>query len=112
MHWWLVPDPFFALSPPDQADALAVAASRSGKPAHLLEKDIWVVWTLRALFGAPFGHDLVFKGGTSLWVGNTVSSLLNRCLGDEGLSARVTVEADTVQIAYEPRALGAESGGV
>ncbi len=64
MHWWLVPDPFFALSPPDQADALAVAASRSGKPAHLLEKDIWVVWTLRALFGAPFGHDLVFKGGT------------------------------------------------
>ena len=33
---------------------------------HLLEKDIWVVWTLRALFGAPFGTHLVFKGGTSL----------------------------------------------
>jgi hypothetical protein len=50
----------------DQADALGVAASRSGRPAHLLEKDIWVVWALQALFDASFGDALVFKGGTSL----------------------------------------------
>lgn len=33
---------------------------------HLLEKDVWVVWTLDVLFNAPFAEQLVFKGGTSL----------------------------------------------
>lgn len=32
----------------------------------MLEKDIWVVWTLDALFSSNFGKHLVFKGGTSL----------------------------------------------
>jgi hypothetical protein len=45
---------------------LEVAATSTGRPANLLEKDIWVVWTLRALFTAPFADALVFKGGTSL----------------------------------------------
>ena len=57
---------FQTLSVSDQRDALEVGASRSGRPAHLLEKDIWVVQTLRALVEAPFGEDLTFKGGTSL----------------------------------------------
>lgn len=39
---------------------------RCGRPAHLLEKDVWVVWTLRALFESPLATDLTFKGGTSL----------------------------------------------
>ncbi len=50
----------------DQREALQVAAGRSGRPAYLLEKDIWVVWALRALVRAPFGENLTFKGGTSL----------------------------------------------
>ena len=45
---------------------MEVAASLSGRRAHLLEKDIWVVHTLSALIEAPFGADLTFKGGTSL----------------------------------------------
>lgn len=57
---------FFALSASDQADALEVAASRSGRPAHLLEKDVWVVVTLQALLSASFAEHLTFKGGTSL----------------------------------------------
>lgn len=57
---------FFALSPADRKDALEVAASRSGRPAHILEKDAWVVWTLSALFRSPFAPHLIFKGGTSL----------------------------------------------
>ncbi len=61
-----MPDPFFDLSPQDRRDALQVAASRSGRPPHLLEKDIWVVWALRALFNAPFARQIVLKGGTSL----------------------------------------------
>lgn len=57
---------FFSLSRRDQADALGVAADRSGRPVHLLEKDVWVVWALETLFAASFGCHLVFKGGTSL----------------------------------------------
>ena len=57
---------FQSLSPDDRRDALEVAAGLSGRRAHLLEKDIWVVQTLAALIGAPFGADLTFKGGTSL----------------------------------------------
>ncbi len=61
-----MPESFFDLSPKDRQDALQVTASRSGRPAHLLEKDIWVVWTLSTLFDSPFADDIVFKGGTSL----------------------------------------------
>lgn len=57
---------FFQLSPSDRLDALDAAANLSGIPPHLLEKDIWVVWTLRHLFAGPYADNLVFKGGTSL----------------------------------------------
>ena len=57
---------FQSLSDDDQRDVLEVASSRSGRPAHLLEKDIWVVRTLQTLTEAPFGEHLTFKGGTSL----------------------------------------------
>lgn len=57
---------FLQLSAEDRAEALAAAASDSGRPAHLLEKDVWVVWALNALFESPLGEGLVFKGGTSL----------------------------------------------
>ncbi len=59
-------DPFQMLSCDDRREALQVAAGRNGRPAYLLEKDIWVVWTLRALVNAPFGEILTFKGRTSL----------------------------------------------
>jgi len=36
-------------------------------PARSVEKDFWVCWTLRQLFGLPrFATYLTFKGGTSL----------------------------------------------
>lgn len=57
---------FHILSPNGRRDALEVAAGQSGRPAYLLEKDIWVVHALRLLFDAPFGKHLAFKGGTSL----------------------------------------------
>lgn len=50
----------------DRREVLDVAASASGRPAYLLEKDIWVVWSLKTLFAGPLGAPLVFKGGTSL----------------------------------------------
>src|SRR5262249_42456458 len=59
-------DPYLTLSREDRLEALGVAATKSGRPMHLLEKDIWVVWAIDALFSSDFGKHLVFKGGTSL----------------------------------------------
>lgn len=57
---------FFDLTKKDQREALEHGRAETGRPAHLLEKDVWVVWTLRALFESPLSADLTFKGGTSL----------------------------------------------
>ena len=57
---------FQSLPAGDRREALRAAQEASGRRAFLLEKDIWVVQTLSVLFDAPFGADIVFKGGTSL----------------------------------------------
>jgi Nucleotidyl transferase AbiEii toxin, Type IV TA system len=57
---------FFELSADERLEALVQAADASGRPPHMLEKDVWVVWSLRHLFAAPYAPHLVFKGGTSL----------------------------------------------
>jgi len=57
---------FFQLSTAERLDALNAAANMSGLLPHLLEKDMWVVWSLRHLFAGPYAEHLVFKGGTSL----------------------------------------------
>jgi len=46
---------FLALSVGDRRDVLGIAADRSGRPAHLLEKDVWVVWALAALHASALG---------------------------------------------------------
>ena len=57
---------FLKLSDGDRRDALRVASNACGRPTHLLEKDVWVVWALETVFATSFGPHLVFKGGTSL----------------------------------------------
>jgi hypothetical protein len=58
-----VAESWFALSPEDQTEALAVAAAESGWPANLLEKDIWVVWALQTLgTEQQLIETLTFKG--------------------------------------------------
>lgn len=59
-------DAFLHLPVDDRREALNIAADQSGRPAHLLEKDVWVVWALATLYGSALGEHLVFKGGTSL----------------------------------------------
>jgi len=63
-----VTEKFLGLSRKDQGEVLEMARAQTGRPTHLLEKDVWVVWTLAALFnsGSHLAHDLTFKGGTSL----------------------------------------------
>ena len=55
-------DAWIGLSRQDQAEALEVAAARTGRPAHLLEKDIWVVWVLSAIYGSDLAKTLTFTG--------------------------------------------------
>jgi len=57
-------DVFLKLSARDRRDAIGVAADPSGRPSHLLEKDVWVVWALATLFAAPLREHRVFKGGS------------------------------------------------
>jgi hypothetical protein len=57
---------FLALPPDDQRDAYLVGAEDLGRSAIVLEKDVWVCWTLDALFRCPDMPDMAFKGGTSL----------------------------------------------
>ncbi len=45
---------------------LEIAERDSIHKAHLLEKDVWVVAVLNALFESSFSTHLTFKGGTSL----------------------------------------------
>jgi hypothetical protein len=57
---------FLQLSTSDQREALEFASGVSGRPIHLLQKDVWVVWALETLCASAVGPHLVFKGGTSL----------------------------------------------
>ncbi len=58
-----MPEPFLSLSSADRKEARALTADRSGRPAHLLEKDDRVVWALQTFFSSELGEHLVFKGG-------------------------------------------------
>ena len=68
-------DYFFDLGQHDQREGLEYARARTGRPTHLLEKDLWGVWTLRALFDSPLSADLTFKDGTSV---SKVYKIINR----------------------------------
>jgi len=61
-----VAEPFLRLNRDDQREVLETVREKTDRPTHLLEKDVWVVWTLGALFDSPLAADLTFKGGTSL----------------------------------------------
>lgn len=59
-------DAFLRLSQDDQREVLEIVREKTQRPTLLLEKDVWVVWTLGALFDSALAADLTFKGGTSL----------------------------------------------
>lgn len=54
------------LRPADRSDLFRAAADRKGVSPQIIEKDFWVCWVLRHLYGLPDTTPLCFKGGTSL----------------------------------------------
>ena len=57
---------FLSLPTRERTDILRTVASRAGRQADILEKDVWICWVLATLFAIPDGHPMAFKGGTSL----------------------------------------------
>jgi hypothetical protein len=61
-----VVEQFLKLGREDQSEVLETVRAQTDRPTHLLEKDVWVVWTLSAIFDSVLADDLTLKGGTSL----------------------------------------------
>jgi predicted nucleotidyltransferase component of viral defense system len=60
-------DKFIQSKPEDRRTAFVQAAAARQLSPEIVEKDFWVCWTLKELFGPPaIGEHLIFKGGTSL----------------------------------------------
>lgn len=57
---------FFKLDEDERREVIQRAAVESGIPEDVLEKDVWLVWTLKKLFAIPDVPDMAFKGGTAL----------------------------------------------
>jgi hypothetical protein len=73
------PETFFSMSKRDKGSLIEQAVAQLDRPSVQLEKDIWVVETLKTLFASDFGRDLIFKGGTSL---SKVYKVIQRFSGD------------------------------
>ena len=58
----------FANGTPEQRnDLFQKTGMQLDMDASIIEKDFWVCWSLKQLFGLPtFGNHMIFKGGTSL----------------------------------------------
>ena len=90
-----MPEALLDLTPNDLRNVLQAGASNGPWLSEVLEKDVWVVWCLDALFRQPNAPDYAFKGGTSLSkvygvidrfsedVDITVSTKDPRILGDD-----------------------------
>ena len=77
-------DSVLQLTPRQRGELFTAAAQKSGIDVAVLEKDFWVCWTLKELFGLPvLGRHLIFKGGTSL---SKVFKIINRFSEDIDVS--------------------------
>jgi len=77
-------DSVLQLTPQQRSELFIAAAQKSGIDVAVLEKDFWVCWTLKELFGLPvIGQNLIFKGGTSL---SKIFKVINRFSEDIDVS--------------------------
>ena len=74
---------FYKLSAEDKQTVFKTTAEKVGLPAYAVEKDWWVVQTLRTIFQMEVGQQLLFKGGTSL---SKAWGLINRFSEDIDLA--------------------------
>jgi predicted nucleotidyltransferase component of viral defense system len=61
-----MPDQFLLEETDERRDVYAVAAAGTDLPPKIIEKDVWLCWTLDVLFSQDGCPQMAFKGGTSL----------------------------------------------
>ncbi len=91
---------FLYLQAGDRREILQTAATQLGQQAMVLEKDVWVCWTLQTLFAMPDAHPMAFKGGTSL---AKIHGAINRFSED----VDITLDYRAFDDAFDPFADGA-----
>ena len=96
---YCVPDDFLQLSRDDQADIIQGSAPKLGLAPMVLEKDVWVCWTLARLFEMPKRLPMAFKGGTSL---SKAFNAIQRFSEDVG----VTLDYRRFGLVFDPFAEG------
>ena len=101
MRRFLLPENYFELSRRDRNELLQVAADQLNRPVEALEKDLWVVETLRLMFESSFGPELTFKGGTSLSKGYKVIERFSEDI-DITVDIRRILPVPTGQSEYPP----------
>lgn len=74
---------FYKLSDADKRTIFTTTGEKEGLPAYAIEKDWWVVQTIRIIFQMEVGKQLLFKGGTSL---SKAWGLINRFSEDIDLA--------------------------
>lgn len=62
----MAPNPFLALDRETRQEIYLATSGMTGLTGPILEKDVWVCWTLRGLFSMHGDLPMAFKGGTSL----------------------------------------------
>jgi Nucleotidyl transferase AbiEii toxin, Type IV TA system len=62
----LPPEAFLGLDRQTQREIYLSVSQKTGLTGPILEKDVWVCWTLNTLFSMPNALPMAFKGGTSL----------------------------------------------
>jgi hypothetical protein len=74
---------FYKLKEEEKKEIFQEVRNLTGLPAYAIEKDWWVVQTLRTIFQMEVGQHLLFKGGTSL---SKAWGLINRFSEDIDLA--------------------------
>lgn len=59
-------EPFLLVKREERIEAYLAASASTGLPPKIVEKDVWICWTLEVLFGQQGHFPMAFKGGTSL----------------------------------------------
>lgn len=100
-----MPEQLLHLPVGDRREILQTAATRLGQQATVLEKDVWVCWTLQTLFSMPDAHPMAFKGGTSL---SKIYGAINRFSED----VDVTLDYRAFDDDFDPFATNASNNAV
>ena len=98
-------DAFLSLSTRERGDILRTLAAHTGRPALILEKDIWLCWVLGALFAIPDRHPMAFKGGSSL---SKVYRIIDRFSED----VDITLDYRAFDDGFDPFAPGVSRSGI